>query len=214
MKHLLIIAVLLFPAVASAQLGGNGCGIPGDPCFVTNQGPLEVSDPWTWAAADKTATSVTTGGGGGDYLPNATAISALDQTLFPSNGVNAQNFANLFPGWQGCEPDCTTKERTITQSVLPVYQAGLQVVQQQEQELISEGDRAGQIEGVAAGTTNVLTALQAIADLVAMDVQEHRYERQQLNTLITIQATHYAQDLNDGMQQLQTEIDTTPGAQE
>jgi hypothetical protein len=95
-----------------------------------------------------------------------------------------------------------------------MYQAALQVAQQQEQELVGEGDNAGTIDQSVHNTTYVLTALQGIADLIAMDIEEHQYERQQLNTLITIEATHHAQDLNDGMQQLQTEIDTTPGEQQ
>jgi hypothetical protein len=158
--------------------------------------------------------SLTQGTADANYVSDAGTISSLDQALFPQNGINAQNFNTMFQGWVGCEPDCTSVEQGITNSVLPMYQAALQVAQQQEQELVGEGDNAGTLAQAVHNTTYVLTALQGIADLMAMDIEEHQYERQQLNTLITIEATHHAQDLNDGMQQLQTEIDTTPGEQQ
>ena len=154
--------------------------------------------------------SLTIGGGGGNYIPNTQIISNLGQTLFPGNGATPQ----IFPGWESCAPDCTDAGKAIDQAVMATYQGAFSVAQQQEQQLINEGDTAGTIDSNVAGTTRVLSALQGIADLLAMQVQEERYIRQQNDTIITLLATHYSQDLNDGMMSLATKIATMPGEQQ
>jgi hypothetical protein len=154
--------------------------------------------------------SLTTGEGTPNFTPNAQTISTLDQTLFPSDGASPQ----IFPGWESCAPDCTDAGEAIDNAVMATYQGAFSVAQQQEQQLISEGDQAGTIDSNVAATTDVLAALQGVADLLAMQVQEERYIRQQNDTIITLLATHYSQDLNDSMQQLATQIATTPGQQE
>jgi hypothetical protein len=209
-------AVAAWTASAWAQFpgGGDAVDIVGDSVTVSTadqSADSSLSDIDTQTAAIDT--SVTTGGGGGNYTPNAQTIATLDQTLFPGNGVNAQNFATTFPGWKSCAPDCTDAGMAIDQATMAVYQGALSVAQQQEQQLGAEGDTAGTIDANVAQTTNVLYALQGIADLLAMQVQEQRYIRQQNDTIITLLATHYGQDLNDGMQGLATEVATTPGQQ-
>jgi hypothetical protein len=226
-KELAGLAIAALTAVAAltaspawAQFGGQPC-TPATPCAVTAVTPGDYFDAIAQAVSDMDTVqlppivqSLTQGNGQANYVPDANTIATLDQALFPQNGINAQNFNTMFQGWVGCEPNCTGVEQGITNSTLSTYQAALQVAQQQEQELIGEGDNAGTIDQAVHNTTYVLTALQGIADLMAMDIEEHQYERQQLDTLITIAATHHAQDLNDSMQQLQTEIDTTPGEQQ
>jgi hypothetical protein len=215
------LAIVVLAAVAAwtstvwAQFGGDAVDITGDQVTVSTadaSADQSLSDIDTSTAAIDT--SVTTGGGGGNYTSNAQTIATLDQTLFPSNGVNAQNFATTFPGWESCAPDCTDAGKASDQASMIVYQAALSVAQQQEQQLANEGDTAGTIDGNVAQTTNVLTALQGIADLLAMQVQEQRYIRQQNDTLITVLATHYGQDLNDGMMSLATQVATAPGQQQ
>lgn len=207
-------AVAAWASPALAQIGGAApvITVPGSQ---TSDQPVESSTAdIDTVQLPPIVQSLTQGTADANYVSDAGTISSLDQALFPSNGINAQNFNTMFQGWVGCEPDCTSVEQGITNSVLPMYQAALRVAQQQEQELVGEGDNAGAMDQAVHNTTHALTALQGIADLLAMDIEEHQYERQQLDTLITIEATHHAQDLNDGMQQLQTEIDTTPGEQQ
>jgi hypothetical protein len=210
-----ISAVAVWASPAWAQFGGDAVTIVGDTVTLSTadaSADQSLSDIDTSTAAIDT--SVTTGGGGGNFTPNAQTIATLDQTLFPSNGVNAQNFSTTFPGWASCAPDCTDAGIAIDRAVMAVYQGALSVAQQQEQQLGAEGDTAGTIDASVVQTANVLTALQGIADLLAMQVQEQRYIRQQNDTLITLLSTHYGQDLNDGMQGLATEIATTPGEQQ
>ena len=156
------------------------------------------------------ATSLSTGGGGGNAPPNAQTIASLDQTLFPGGGASPQ----IFPGWESCAPDCTDAGKAIDQAVMATYQGAFSVAQQQEQELVNEGDLATTIDQNVAGTADVLYALQGMTDLLAMQVQEERYIRQQNDTIITLLATHYSQDLNDGMMSLATKIATMPGEQQ
>jgi hypothetical protein len=208
-------ALAFWASSAWAQFGGDAVDITGDEVTVSTadqSADNSLSDIDTQTAAIDQ--SVTTGGGGGNFTPNAQTIATLDQTLFPNNGINAQNFNTVFPGWQSCAPDCTDPEKTIDQTTMVVYQAALSVAQQQEQQLGSEGDMAGTIDANIAQDTGVLPALQGIADLLAMDVQEQRYIRQQNDTIITLLATHPAQDLNDGMMSLATTVATEPGAQQ
>jgi hypothetical protein len=212
---IVISAMALWASSAWAKFGGDAVDITGDEVTISTadqSADNSLSDIDTQTAAIDQ--SVTTGGGGGNYIPNAQTIATLDQTLFPNNGINAQNFNTTFPGWVSCAPDCTTPEKTIDQTTMVVYQAALSVAQQQEQQLGAEGDTAGTIDANVAQATKVLPALQGIADLLAMQVQEDRYIRQQNDTIITLLATHPAQDLNDGMMSLATTVATEPGAQQ
>jgi hypothetical protein len=209
-------AVAAWASPAGAQFPGGG-PVP----VLTVPGSTESDQPVEQSTNDidtvqlpPIVQSLTQGGGGGAYTPNAQTIATLDQILFPGNGVNPQNFTAIFPGWTSCAPDCTDAGMASDQASMAVYQGALGVAQQQEQQLIGEGDVAGTIDNTVAQTTNVLTALQGIADLLAMQVQEQRYIRQQNDAIITLLATHYAQDLNDGMMSLATQVATAPGQQQ
>jgi len=163
---------------------------------------LVVSDPPVETATAETALSVITGGGGGNYTPNSQTISNLDQVLF--GGITGDNFGSYFAGWESCAPDCTDTAISIVQTVLPEYQGAIQIAQQQEAELA--GENFTTIEQTAANTANVLTALQALTDATLQVAQEVQYERQLLATLITIQATRHALDLNTDAQRAATSI--------
>jgi len=161
---------------------------------------LVVSDPAVETATGETAISVTTGGGGGNYAPNSQTISSLDQVLF--GGITGDNFGQYFAGWESCAPDCTDTAISIVETVLPEYRSAIAIAQQQEAELAGEDFTT--IEQTAANTTNVLTALQALTDATLQVAQEVQYERQLLATLITIQATRHALDLNTVAQRAAT----------
>jgi hypothetical protein len=140
------------------------------------------------------ATSVTAGGGGGDYQSNAAYISSLDQTLF--SGVNSQNFGNEFPGWQALPPNSTNAVAIpLVTTVLHTYGQALALAQSQEQEL--EGEDFSNISTVSSNTAALLTATQANTQAVLANVQEQQYTRQLLAALLTVEATRAAEELNE-----------------
>jgi hypothetical protein len=158
-----------------------------------------------------TATSLTTGSATNQYQPNASTIASLDAALFPSAGINAQNVSTLLVGFKGCEPDCTDTGNAINTAALTNYFGAFQVAQQQTQELESEGDVVGTILGEALKTPYTLTALQDIAKLLALNVQEAQYQRQLSIAILQTIATQHGQALNDGMMAQATEFDLIDG---
>jgi hypothetical protein len=156
-----------------------------------------VSDQATEVNTDITATSVTTGGGGGNYHPNSRFISSLDQNLF--SGINAQNFADSFPGWEALPPNSTDLAESIAATTLQTYGEALALAQSQEQEL--EGEDFSNIETTSSTATAVLQALQANTEAVLANVQEQQYTRQLLAALITVEATRAGEELNERAQE-------------
>jgi hypothetical protein len=190
---------LIFPAKARAAqfslLPGKALTpIPSSPGFA-------VSDQATELNTDIAATSLTTGGGGGDYQPNGAFIATLDQSLF--SGINTQNFAHWFPGWQALPPNSTdTVSIPMTATVLQTYGQALALAQSQEQEL--EGEDFSNIEATLSDTTDLLTATQAVGEAVLQNNKEQQYVRQLLATLITVETTRAAEELNERAQESAT----------
>ena len=138
--------------------------------------------------------SVTMGGGGGDYTPNASYIAGLDQGLF--SGINTQNFAESFPGWQALPPDSTESvAMPLTTTVLTTYGQAISLAQSQEQEL--EGEDFSNIEATSSKAVAVLEAIQANTEAQLQTAQEMQYARQLLATLITVEATKAGEELNE-----------------
>jgi hypothetical protein len=191
---------LLFPGRAHAQLGAQAViTVPGS---VTSDQPTETSTgDLDTNLVPQIVSSVTTGGGGGDYQPNAQYIASLDQQLF--SGINSQNFNTWFPGWQALPPNSTdTVSIPMTKTVLSTYGNALALVQSQEQEL--EGEDFSNIENTLSTTTNLLTATQALSEAVLQNSKEQQYVRQLLATLITVEATKAGEEMNERAQQSAT----------
>jgi hypothetical protein len=139
-----------------------------------------------------TATSVTTGGGGGNYTSNAQSIASLDQGLFAN--VNSQNFDQVYPGWNTTWPlDSTSAEQAVDTTTMATYHNAVAVAQQQSQELDGED-----FSRIFANDTspNLLAVTQALLDAVGVDIQERRYQRQLEIAQLMVTATYAAQQLN------------------
>jgi hypothetical protein len=196
------IAALLVGAVVPAGL--LLCPAPAPAQVAVSDAPVEaatadldtVQEPGILTQTTTTATSVTTGGGGGDYVPNASYIASLDQTLF--SGINAQNFADNFPGWEALPANSADLAAGIAAVTLQTYGEAIALAQSQEQEL--EGEDFSAIETTSSNAPAVLEALQANTEAVLADVQEQQYTRQLLATLITVEATKAGEELNERAQ--------------
>jgi hypothetical protein len=188
-----LVAWALLSGKAHAQTPGNPLlplltlpGVPGacGPC---------VTDPPTEFSTEESAYSLITGGGGGWYEPNATYISSLDQGLF--SAVNSQNFTQYFPGWLALPPNSTdTEAKPVTAVTLATYLNAFNVVQSQMTEL--QGESFSAIEQKSSTATALLTATQANTEAVLAVAQGIQYERQLLATLIVVEATKAAEELN------------------
>lgn len=201
----LLFSFLIFPVAAFAQFGGTVITAPGS---VTSDAPVEQNtagilqtDGQILTQDTLTATSVTTGGGGGFYTPNASFISSLDQGLF--SGINSQDFNQWFPGWVALPPNSTDAVAIpLTTTVLTTYGNALALAQSQEQEL--GGEDFSNIEADSAGATAVLQAIQANTEAVLANVQEQQYTRQLLAALLTVEATKAGEELNERAQEQAT----------
>jgi hypothetical protein len=198
-KSVLIAAVALFLGAAvkpaHAQFGGSAVDVVGGQNglnVLSEDDPTEQNTGGILQQDSTIATSVTTGGGAGNYTPIGGYLSNLDQQLF--SGVNNQNFTANFPGWVPLPNNSTLTAEALVKTTLTTYQASIALAQSQEQELEAENFAA--IEQTAANTTNVLTALQALTDATLQVAQEVQYERQLMATLITVESTQAAERLS------------------
>ena len=202
---LLVGAVVFFAGPAHAQLpgGGDAVDIVGDEVTVSTadqSADTSLSDIDTQTGAIDT--SVTSGGGGGDYQPNSQYIASLDQQLF--SGINSQNFARWFPGWQALPANSTESiVKPMTTALLTTYGQALATAQSQMQEL--EGEDFSNIEATLSTTTNLLTATQALGEAVLQNNKEQQYTRQLLATLITVETTKAGEELNERAQEEATD---------
>jgi hypothetical protein len=186
----------LLAGKADAQIGGANAvvTVPGS---VTSDAATEQNTSGILQEDTVTANSVSTGGGGGDYQPNAAYIANLDQQLF--SGINTRNFAQWFPGWQALPPNSTDAVAIpMTNTVLTTYGQAIALAQSQEREL--EGENFSNIETTLSTTTNLLTAMQALGEAVLQNNKEQQYVRQLLATLITVEATKAGEELNERAQ--------------
>ena len=103
---------LVFPARAYAQLAVSDAPVEAATADM-DQNEL----PNILSRDTATATSVTTGGGGGLYTP--ANLSGPGNQLF--SGINTQNFDTEFPGWTPLLQDSTTHAIDITTHVLTTY---------------------------------------------------------------------------------------------
>ncbi len=193
---------------AHAQFGGSAVDVVGGQNgqnVITEDDPTEQNTSGILQQDSTIATSVTTGGGAGNYTPIGGYIANLNQQLF--SGVNNQNFAGNFPGWVPLPDTSTLTAKALVKTTLTTYQASIALAQSQEQELEAENFTA--IEQAAANTTNVLTALQALTDATLQVAQEVQYERQLMATLITVESTQAAQRLSAKAQEEATS-ETSP----
>jgi len=184
-----LLACPIFPSKAHAQLA-----VTDPPVEAATADMDTVQEPGILAQDTATATSVTTGGGGGQYQPNTQYIASLDQQLF--SGINAQNFASWFPGWVALPPDSTdTIAIPLTNALLTTYGQALAVAQSQAGELA--GENLSNIETISTNATAVLQAIQANTEAQLQTAQEVQYLRQLVATLITVEATKAGAELNE-----------------
>jgi len=196
---ILLAAVLIIEGIAHAQFGG--------PSVITVPGSVTSDQPTETAVGDLDATqlpaditqntysanSLTTGGGTGYYTPINQYLSGLDQSLF--SGINGQNFQSSFPGFVPLPADSTdTVLKPLTTTLLTTYGQALALAQSQEQEL--DGESFLPIESANQYSGAVLTAIHANTEAVLAEAQEMQYVRQLLATLITVEATKAAEELN------------------
>jgi hypothetical protein len=192
-----ILIWLMFTDTAHAQIGGASAvvTVPGS---VTSDAAVEQNTSGILQENTQIAGSVTTGGGGGDYQPNSQFVASLDQSLF--SGINTQNFAQWFPGWQPLPPNSTdTVAIPLAATVLTTYGQALALAQSQEQEL--EGENFSNIEATSANSPAVLQAIQANTEAQLQTAEELQYVRQLLAALITVEATKSGEEFNERAQQ-------------
>jgi hypothetical protein len=199
-------AALAWPRPAHAQFGASAVvTVPGS---VTSDQAAEASLadidtvqlPNILTQDTATATSVSTGGGAGFYVPNATLIANLDQQLFSQ--VNSQNAADLFPGFQPLPANTITDVQGISAATLATYANALADAQAQGAELTNENFT--NIETASANTTDLLAAVQANTEVGLQVASELQYIRQQLNTLIEVEATKASEEMNERSQEAAT----------
>jgi hypothetical protein len=197
-KRILIafLAALAQAGAAHAQLAP----LPPLPFPLLGPGCNCVSDPPTEAATARTAASVTTGGGAGNWTSNSGYIESLDSTLL--SGINSANFAREFPGWTPLPPTSSDLAKQITSTTMTTYASAVANAQSQMQEL--EGESFGGIEQLSASAQAVLFELQVNADIGLGILNELKLTRQLLADLVVVEATKAGEELNERAQAMAT----------
>lgn len=182
---------------ARAQLAVSDAPTEANTYWLTKQGGTIISNTTSIAENDlKTANSLTIGGGGGWYVPNASFLASLNRPLFAT--VNQQGFTTLFPGWQKLSNTSTLNAQNITSSALATYQGAMSATQQQMSELTGEDFTA-----ISTDSQTSISVLNQLRDVVATNLiiaQELQAERQQIATLTQVVATQAAETLNSKAQ--------------
>lgn len=182
---------------AHAQLAVSDAPVEANTYWLTRQADTLISNTTSIAESDlKTANSLTIGGGGGWYIPNASFLASLNTPLFAT--VNQQGFTALFPGWQKLSNTSTLNAQNITSSTLATYQSAMSATQQQMSELTGED-----FSGIATDSQTTISVLHELQDVVASNLiiaQELQAERQQIATLTQVVATQAAEILNSKAQ--------------
>lgn len=196
---------------AHAQLAVSDAPTEANTYWLTQQGNTLISNTTSIAENDlKTANSLTIGGGGGWYVPNASFLASLNTPLFAT--VNQQGFTTLFPGWQKLSDTSTLNAQNVTSRVLATYQGAMSDTQQQMSELTGEDFSA-----IATDSQTTISVLHELQDVVTSNLiiaQELQTERQQIATLTQVVATQAAEILNSKAQAQATASFTVLGTGE
>lgn len=148
-----------------------------------------------------TATSVTTPEGQGNFTPINDYNNNLTSQLF--SNINSTDFPVDFPGWVPLPIQATVIAKQITTDVLATYANAIAIAQSQSSALGT--DNLSSIEQVSTSTTSLLAAVQANTDAILAVAQGIQAERQLLATLITVEATKAAEELNEKAQEQATD---------
>lgn len=197
------VIVTLCPKCASAQI--VGAQIVSDPPVEQATTDMDtVQFPALIQQDTATATSVTTPEGQGNFTPINDYNNNLTNQLFSS--INSQNFTVDFPGWVPLPAESTPLAKQITTDVLNTYGNALSIAQSESNSLGS--DNLAAIESSSTGAPGVLAAIQANTDAVVAVAQGIQAERQLLATLITVEATKAAEEVNEKAQDMASEQST------
>lgn len=189
------------PKCASAQIGAQ---IVSDPPVEQATADMDtVQFPALIQQDTTTATSVTTGEGGGNFTPINNYNGQLNNQLF--SNINSTDFPTDFPGWQHLPNNTSLFAQQITTDVLATYANAIAIAQSQSNVLLSDNLQA--IEQVSIGTTSLLAAVQANTDAALAVAQGIQAVRQLLATLVTVEATKAAQELSATAQEQATSQD-------
>lgn len=194
MAAALVLGAVATPTFAQFPAPAHAVVVVADPGGVQDF-KVEASQTQIEASSAATARSTTIGDGAGDYTPNAGTISNLDNMLFA--GVNSGNFTGTFPGFVPRGTNSTETMKNIIGTTLATYKGAISTAQQQAREI--QGESFSNIEAKSAQGT-LLTAVQANTEAVLQVAEQLQYERQLLVTLITVESTKAAQELNDKAQ--------------
>jgi hypothetical protein len=143
-----------------------------------------------------TATSVTTGGGGGLFNPISATLNTWTSNL--DQGVNDPGtFATNFPGWYALPPNAAQVAATTSQLALNTYAGAIAVCNAQEQNFANEDAQLGQIEADSSQATALLQAVQALTESVLVLNQQVQMLRQLEATCTTVEAVRAGEELNE-----------------
>jgi len=195
-----IIATVLFDAATAHAQG----------CMCVADGPTETATADTASELETvigllkqdvkentiTATSVTTGGGGGLWRAEGGYLTSLTQNL--SLGIfDPQKFAANFPGWLALTPTSTQDAKQISALSLATYAGAVTIAQQQAANFGNEDNQLGAIESASSDSGAVLQAIQANTEAVLAVASQIQALRQIEITHLDIDAVHHGEELNE-----------------
>jgi hypothetical protein len=141
-------------------------------------------------------TSVTTGGGAGLWQPQANYLANLNANLDQGVDTPAAFVAN-FPGWQALPAYAVAVAQQMSSLSLNTYAGALTAAQQQVAGFPTEDSQLAGIEQLNQGTNTVLQGQQLIVEAILALCQQVQRQRQLTAAQITMQAVHYAEELQE-----------------
>ncbi len=190
----LLLWALLFATPARAQLAVSDAPVEASTADMDT-----VQEPGILAQDTLSATSLTTGGGGGLFTPIGPMLSNWTSNL--NQGINDPSaLEEVFPGWEPLNPTAAQDAAAITQLALNTYAGAMAICNAQEGDFGNEDAVLSQIEADSSQATAVLQAVQANTEALLAVAQQMQLSRQLQAIQTTMEAVHNSEELNERAQ--------------
>jgi len=156
----------------------------------------QVQEPGILQQDTLSATSLTTGGGGGLFSPFGSTLATWSANL--NQGINDPvSLVSWMPGWYPLPPNAAQVAAAVTQLTLNTCAGAIAVANAQTKNFANEDAQLAQIEAHSSQATAMLQATQANTEAILALNQQVQMQRQLEATHITLEAVAVGEQLQE-----------------